>query len=156
MSSIDRREAFDLLMQLLLGDEHYRDSSAAYGGSQNDREDIEAALGRALSLFIDRPDYGFVWLAIEHERAVGAAVLGYGISVSVGAVAANLECLIVAEGQRDRGIGSALLDALAIELRGGEIARLDVTVHVDNAGAQRFYRNYGFIPTHEERMAFLL
>src|ERR1700729_2785000 len=60
MSSIDRREAFDLLMQLLLGDEHYRDSSAAYGAAQNDREDVEASLARALSLFIDRPDYGFV------------------------------------------------------------------------------------------------
>jgi ribosomal protein S18 acetylase RimI-like enzyme len=156
MASVDRREAFDVLLELLLGDDHYRASSAAYGGGQNGREDVEAALARALSLFIDRPDYGFVWLAFENGSVVGAAVLGYGISVSIGALAANLECLIVTERERGRGIGGELLDSLAVELRRIEIERLDVTVHVENAGAQRFYREYGFVPTHEERMAFLL
>jgi ribosomal protein S18 acetylase RimI-like enzyme len=167
MASVDRHEAFDVLLELLLGDDHYRASSAAYGGGQNGREDVEAALARALSLFIDRPDYGFVWLAFENGSVVGAAVLGYGISVSIGALAANLECLIVTERERgrgigpvdeerERGIGGELLDSLAVELRRIEIERLDVTVHVENAGAQRFYREYGFVPTHEERMAFLL
>jgi ribosomal protein S18 acetylase RimI-like enzyme len=156
MGSDDRREVFALFSQLVLHDDYRLDSHTAYSGKPADRAAIEAALGEALTLFVDRPDYGFVFIALENERAVACASVSYAISLSLGNVVARMQHLVVAEGQRRRGIGTALVEALAAQLRRIEITRLDVEVHVANEAAKEFYAQLGFKASREERLALVL
>ena len=95
MGSADRSDVFALLGELLKKDAYYRHSSLAYGAPQ-DAADADAALGEALTLWIDRPDYGFVWLALEDDRALACAAVSYAISASVGKVVAKLDPEILA------------------------------------------------------------
>ncbi len=156
MTSGDRHEAFALLSHLLVDDPYYRDSSEAFGGAQGDRVAVERALAEGLSLFLDRPDYGFVWIAFDGDRAVGCASVGYAISLSVGAVVAKLDYLVVAPDARRNGIGSGLLETLIAELRRAECARVDVGVHIQNAAGQHFYRDFGFVSSNEERLSLVI
>jgi GNAT superfamily N-acetyltransferase len=156
MTGGDRREAHGLLLELLTHDDYYHDSRAAYAGDKGDRAGAEAALGAALTLFLDRPDYGFVWMSFEGDRAVGCALVSYAISPALGEIVAHLEGVIVAPGQRRRGIGTQMLDALAAQLKAAEIARLDVSVNIRNAPGRAFCTTLGFEPTYEERYALLL
>ena len=156
MGSADRREAFELLSGLMLADEYYRDSSTAYSGSERTPESIEATLGAALTLFVDRPDYGFIFMAYDGARAVACASVSYAISMSLGDIVGKIEHMVVAPEDRRRGIGTALVEALIAHLRVIGMARIDVDVHVANEGAKQFYRTLGFEPSREERMALLL
>jgi GNAT superfamily N-acetyltransferase len=156
MTSGDRREAHALLIELLANDEYCRDSLAAYAGDEADREGVEAALGAALTLFLDRPDYGYVWMAFEEERAVGCALVSYAISPALGEVVANLDGVVVAAGQRRRSIGTQMIEALSGQVRAAEIARLDIAFNVRNGAAREFCVALGFLPTYEERYALLL
>jgi GNAT superfamily N-acetyltransferase len=156
MTSGDRREAHELLLDLLAGDEHYADSREAYAGDKADRAGTEAALGAALTLFLDRPDYGFVWMSFEEERAVGCALVAYAISPALGEIVANLDGVVVAPGQRRRGIGTQMIEALGEHLRAAGIARLDVSVNMRNGAAREFCIALGFLPTYEERYALIL
>ena len=85
------------------------------------RED-EAALGDALALFVDRPDYGFVWLAYDDGIPAACVSAAFAISTESGGLAASLRDLYVAEDRRRRGIGSALLATLH-----GRLDQLGVT-----------------------------
>ncbi len=152
MASEDRPSAFGLLAAFLIDDRYARDSARAYRGAVDDRIEAEAALGKALALFVDRPDYGFLWTAFDGPRAVACAPVGFSISVTAGAVVANLDYVVVAPEYRRHGIGRGLLESLATELKRMEIARIDVSVHLDNAEGRRFYAALGFEPTREERM----
>jgi ribosomal protein S18 acetylase RimI-like enzyme len=156
MGSDDRRDVFALFSQLVLHDDFRLDSQAAYSGRPPDRAAIEAALGEALTLFVDRPDYGFVFMALENERVVACASVSYAISLSLGKIVAQMQHLVVAEGQRRRGVGDALVAALVAQLRRIEIARLDVEVHVANEAAKQFFAQLGFKPSREERVALVL
>ncbi|MEA2665810.1 MAG: hypothetical protein QOI11_2754, partial [Candidatus Eremiobacteraeota bacterium] len=83
----------------------------AYALMQRFRSD-EAALGDALALFVDRPDYGFVWLAYEDGIPVACVSAAFAISTETGGLVADLRDLFVAPERRRRGIGSALLATL--------------------------------------------
>jgi GNAT superfamily N-acetyltransferase len=85
------------------------------------RED-ESALGDALALFVDRPDYGFVWLAYDDGIPAGCVSVAFAISTETGGLVADLRDLYVADDRRRRGIGSALLATLH-----GRLDQLDVT-----------------------------
>ncbi len=99
MASAERYDAFALMR-------HFRD---------------EAALGEALALFVDRPDYGFVWLAYVDERASACVSVSLCIDTETGGVAATLRDLFVLPEVRRRGLASALLVTLEARL-----AQLDV------------------------------
>jgi GNAT superfamily N-acetyltransferase len=150
MISTDRPDAFALLSTFLREDEHYLASSAAYGDGGAE------ALGAALALYDERPDYGFVWMAFEDERACGCCTVSYAISTSAGAVVARLDDAVVLPRLRGRGIGHAMLEALFAELRRAHFARVDLAVHRRNTGARRLYERLGFAPLDEERLALLL
>jgi len=156
MSSVDRRDAFAIFSELVLRDDYFLDSRGAYVGTQSGRDAAEAALGEALALFIDRPDYGFIIMAFESAKPVGAAAVSYAVSLALGKVVAKVEHLIVTENRRRAGIGSALIGELVRQLRLFGIARLDVDVHVKNQAARDFYLGLDFEPSNEERMALVL
>ncbi len=156
MTSGERPEVFKLLSEYFTGDPFYRESAPAYQGGETGRDGTEAALAAALALFVDRPDYGFIWLAFEAGRLVGCAAVGYSISLSLGRVVASLDTLVVAPAARRRGIGVELVESLVVQLQNAEIARLDVGVHQRNEGSRSFFAGLGFEPTHDERMALVL
>ena len=89
MSAATRAAAQTLLGEFLQGDAHYRASSAVYGDSGR------GALERALDLFFDHPQLGFVWLAFAEQDGAhvpaGACVVCRAISTSRGAVVAKLD-----------------------------------------------------------------
>ncbi len=96
------------------------------------RED-EAALGEALSLFVDRPDYGFVWLAYDDEAPAACVSVGFALSTETGGVMAVLRDFWVAEERRGRGIGSALLVTLHGRLDQLGVTRIEAAFPEDDA-----------------------
>ena len=150
MTSANRESALALLRSFLNEDEHYLDSSAAYGHSG------DAALHDSLDLFLNRPELGFVWLAYEEEEAIGVCVVSYAISTSIGGVVAKLDDVFIASQKRSAGAGSEMISQLKDELRSRGILRIDTGVHVRNMAGRRFYERLGFMPLNEERMAALL
>jgi GNAT superfamily N-acetyltransferase len=154
MTAATRADAEALLAEFLRADDHYLASSAAYGDGGG------AALGIALDLFLARPEVGFVWLAFAPSAQgavpVGACVVCRAISTSRGSLVAKLDDVTVASGWQGRGVGVAMLAALAGHLRGQGITRIDTACHRANAGAWRFYERLGYRPLDEERVALLL
>ncbi|MFO1313425.1 MAG: GNAT family N-acetyltransferase, partial [Burkholderiales bacterium] len=127
-----------------------RASSSAYGDGGAE------ALDRALALFLARPEIGFVWLAFDGERAVGACVVCRAISTSRGSVVAKLDDVTVHPDWQGRGVGAAMLSQLREHLRDEGMTRIDCGCHRDNEGAWRFYERLGFRPLDEERLALLI
>jgi GNAT superfamily N-acetyltransferase len=155
MTAADRAAAGRLLTAFFAEDEFYRDSSGAYGDAG------APPIAKALDMFIEKPELGFVWLAFRGEEAVGKEAVGmcvvcYAISTSLGAVVAKLDDVFIADGARGQGVGSAMLKALGQELKAANVLRIDSAVHVKNTEAARFYARAGFMPLHEERIALLL
>jgi len=150
MTAETEADAFRLINEFLREDAHYLDSSAAYGDAGPE------ALRRALSLFLSRPELGFVWLSYEGGEAVGVCVVCFAVSTSAGAVVAKLDDFYVAAGRTGRGIGSAHVEGLKEELRRAGVRRIDTSVHLDNPGARRFYERHGFQSLREERLACVL
>lgn len=155
MTAADRGAADRLLRAFFAEDEFYLESSGAYGDAG------APPIARALDMFIDKPELGFVWLAFRGDgpvgkEAVGMCVICYAISTSLGAMVGKLDDVFIAEGARGQGVGSAMLKALGDELKAAKVLRIDSAVHVRNTEAARFYARAGFKPLHEERIALLL
>jgi ribosomal protein S18 acetylase RimI-like enzyme len=154
MTASTLADAEFVLNGFLRVDPHYLASAAAYGDGG-----IEA-LRRALALFIQHPEIGFAWLAFADtggaRTAVGACVVCHAISTSRGALVAKLDDVTISDEWQGRGVGAAMLDALADHLRARGFTRIDCACHRDNAGAWRFYERLGYRPLDEERLALLL
>ena len=103
----------------------------------------ESALGDALALFVDRPDYGFVWLAYDDGIPAGCVSVSFAISSETGGLAASLHDLWVAEDRRRRGIGSALLATLHGRLDQLSVVRIEATIPPD-AALQAFFASLSY------------
>jgi len=150
MGSDDLAAAESLFLAFLQQDPHYLDVASVYGDGGAE------ALGRALRLFIDRPELGFVWMARRGGEVVGCCVACFAISTSRGALVAKLDDVNVQPGLEGQGIGGAMLASLKDELRRMGVERVDTATHFDNPGARRFYERHGFASLREERMSCLL
>ena len=150
LTAADVSDAFEMLRAFLSEDEHYLDSSKAYGdrGFQG--------LNDALDLFLEQPELGFVWMAYDDDGLAGICVVCYGISTSIGAVVAKLDDVSVKADRRGKGIGTALLEQLKEQLRKESIRRIDVAVHLDNPEARKFYEKLGVVGLNEERLACVI
>ena len=150
MGADDVGAAQELFLAFLQQDPHYLDVAAVYGDGG------APALARALALFVERPELGFVWVARQRGDVVGCCVVCYAISTSRGGLVAKLDDVNVRPGLEGRGIGSAMLAALKAELRANGVSRVDTATHLDNPGARRFYERHGFASLREERLSCLL
>jgi GNAT superfamily N-acetyltransferase len=150
MTQASAADARSLLGAFLRDDAHYRASSCAYGDGG------AAALERAIGMFLERPEVGFVWLAYANETAVGACVVCRAISTSRGSVVAKLDDVTVHRDWQGKGVGGAMLAQLREHLRGEGMTRIDCGCHRENEGAWRFYERLGFVPLEEERLALLI
>ena len=107
----------------------------------------EAALGEALALYVDRPDYGFIWLAYDDGIPAACVSVAYAISTETGGLIATLRDLWVVPDRRRRGIGSALLATLHARLDQLDITRVEAALPHDPAleafFAVRGYTNLG-------------
>ena len=106
------------------------------------RED-ESALGDALALFADRPDYGFVWLAYDDGIPAACVSVAFAISTETGGLVADVRDLYVADDRRRRGIGSALLATLHGRLDQLDVTRVEASVP-DDAGLRAFFSARGY------------
>ena len=91
----------------------------------------------------------FLLLAERDRRPVAYALIGIGgteASLVVGERVAELDSLSVLPGERSRGLGTLLLDAVDEELRRLGIAELSLAVMAGNDGAARLYERRGFVP----------
>ena len=93
----------------------------------------EALLGEALALFVDRPDYGFIWLAYDDGIPAACVSVAYAVATETGGLAASLRDLWVVPDRRRRGIGSALLVTLHARLDQLEITRVEAALPPDPA-----------------------
>lgn len=150
MTAQDLPGAFEMLSAFLAEDEHYLASSKAYGDRGPE------AIRDALELFSDHPELGFVWCAYDEDGIAGVCVISYAISTSIGALVAKLDDVSVNSNRRGKGIGTALLENLRVQLNNEGVRRIDVGVHMDNPEARRFYERLGFIPLNEERLACVI
>lgn len=150
MREADRHAAFLLFDSFLNDDPHIVAANHVYGAGGS------AALERALALFIERPEIGFVWLGFERDEAIAGCVVCYAISTSRGAIVVKLDDVTVRADHLGQGIGSKMLNALFAYLRTQGVARVDTSCHLDNADARRFYDRLGFQSLGEERLAKLL
>jgi len=144
------RQAESLFLAFLQQDAHYLAVASVYGDEGPD------ALERALQLFIEKPELGFVWMARDGGEVVGCCVICYAISTSRGSIVAKLDDVNVRPGLEGRGVGSAMMASLKDELRRIGVTRIDTATHFDNPGARRFYERHGFASLREERMSCLL
>jgi GNAT superfamily N-acetyltransferase len=90
-----------------------------------------AALGEALSLFIDRPDFGFVWLAYLDDHPAACASASLGIDTESGGLLATVRDLFVPPERRRHGIGSALLVTLQGRLKSLDVTRIEAVCGTD-------------------------
>jgi ribosomal protein S18 acetylase RimI-like enzyme len=76
-----------------------------------------------------------------------AGLLSYSVRPNLyhAGPAASIEELVVAEPQRGRGLGSALLQHLLAHLEASGCIEVSVTTLTDNEGAQRLYRAHGLV-----------
>jgi GNAT superfamily N-acetyltransferase len=103
----------------------------------------ESALSEALALFVDREDYGFVWLGYREDELVGCASVGYAISTAAGGLVALVRDLYVVPAARRSGVATALLAALTERLAGLGLAGLEIAAAGD-AGLAAFVAARGF------------
>lgn len=97
-----------------------------------------------LSLILQRPEAGRIFVAREGESVVGMVSLLNSVSTALGGPVAWLEDLIVAPAHRGRGIGSDLIEHALSYARECGLKRITLLTGAENSGAQRFYRRHGF------------
>jgi GNAT superfamily N-acetyltransferase len=103
----------------------------------------QGTLGEALALFVDRPDYGFIWLAYDDGVPAACVSVAFGISTERGGVSAQLSDIWVAADRRRRGIGSALIATLHGRL--DQLAVVQILAPIpDDASLRGFFSARGY------------
>ena len=139
MTSGTTADAFQLIGQFLREDAYYLDSRSTYG------DQGEAGLKRALALFLERPELGFVWLTPDEEKALplAACVASFAISTSSGSIVAKPDDMFVTPSQQIAASAPTHLANLKAELMRVGVGRIDTSVHARNEQARRYTR-HGF------------
>lgn len=75
---------------------------------------------------------------------IGAAVLAYRLNISAGWLFASIEDLYVRRESRRRGVGRALLEAVAERCKNRRVSYIEAQVEDDEAAA--FYSTMGYEP----------
>ncbi len=90
-----------------------------------------AALGEALSLFIDRPDFRVCLAGLPRRSSCGVRLGVAWDRYRDGGLIATVRDLFVPPDQRRNGIGSALLITLAGRLKALDVTRIEAVCGAD-------------------------
>ncbi len=93
----------------------------------------EGALGDALALFVERPDYGFVWLAYDDGIPAACVSVAFAVSTEAGGLVGSVRDMWVARDRRRRGIGTALLATLHGRLDQLGVTQVEAAFEPDDA-----------------------
>lgn len=101
---------------------------------------------RLLESFLDTPDHGLI-LVVETLPMLpqGYLIACFQFSFEYGGVCATLDELFIEPALRSRGIGTALLDRLAADVRAQGCISIDLEVAPGNARAIGLYTRHGFV-----------
>jgi len=137
----------------LLGDPDdaadYRDMLNQYASDPlgQDAPLPEPLLDKAVADLREHP-CAMPFLAYWDERPAGFATCFLGYSTFKAAPLLNIHDIAVAPDYRRRGIGSALLEAIATQAERMGCCRLTLEVREDNPAAMALYRSNGFDISH--------
>jgi len=96
-----------------------------------------------------------VFLAYEDDQPAGLAICFVGFSSFKAKPLVNVHDLAVAPQFRGRGIGGALLEAVAADARQLGCGKVTLEVRADNAKALELYRRVGFQSSQPAETLFL-
>ena len=82
-------------------------------------------LGDALNLYVEREDYGFVWLAYREDAPVGCCSVGYAIAADAGGLVALVRDIYVRPEIRRSGVATGMLAALDTRLAALPVVRIE-------------------------------
>ena len=124
-----------------------REAVVALLAAQMSEHRVGSECSRLLEVFdniLSDQRWGFILLARLGTDIVGVAYVAIILSIEHGAPVGWLEELYVRPGQRDLGIGSALLSAAINSAREAGVAALDLEVDADHRRAEALYERFGF------------
>lgn len=97
-----------------------------------------------------------LFLAVRRGAPIGYATVTHDVSTWSGRTFAHLDCLFVDDGDRGRGTGRLLFDAVLDHARSVGCYGLQWQTPAWNEGAIRFYRRTGAVNTTKERFTLPL
>jgi len=111
----------------------------------------------ALSLLINNPQRGRVFVIRDGSTLAGMVSVQVVISTACGGDVLLLEDLIVRPEYRNKGLGSVIMDNVVLFAKQHGYRRITLLTDRVNAGAQRFYKRHGFTSSDmvPYRMVFL-
>jgi GNAT superfamily N-acetyltransferase len=124
-----------------------RDTTVALLVAQMREHDIPtppARLAAAFDHVVADAGRGAILLAWEGGRAIGLAALSYAFPIEVGQRTAWLEELYVEPASRQRGVGTALLQAALETAAAAGAVAVDLEVIQGHERAERLYARFGF------------
>lgn len=98
----------------------------------------------ALKTIISDPSIGQIFVAKENETIVATVQILYTYSTALGAKAAILEDLMVAQEHRNKGIAKKLLSHVLQYCKENDIKRVTLLTDSTNKSAQKLYEKFGF------------
>lgn len=112
-----------------------------------------AAITATVATLVRRPGRGFILIARVGDRPVGVAYVAFSWTLEHGGNTAWLEELYVVPAMRGRGIGPALLDAIAERARRLGCGAIDLEVDATHSRASQLYQREGFTQLPRARWA---
>jgi GNAT superfamily N-acetyltransferase len=124
-----------------------RDATVALLVAQMREHDIPTPAARLAAAFdhvTADAARGVILLACESERAIGVAALSYAFPIEVGERIGFLEELYVEPSARERGVGTALLNAVLEAAAGAGAVAVDLEIVSGHERVERLYARFGF------------
>ena len=109
-----------------------------------------------LTLLMNRPDSGRLWVAEQAGRVIGMVSLQLLVSTAEGGFSGLLEDLVVEPAARGGGAGRALLNAVEQWAAENGLKRLQLLADRENEPALRFYGAQGWSGTRMVALRRLL
>lgn len=97
---------------------------------------------------IEHPEVGIILVLRDESIVLGMVNILYTVSTACGGRVAIVEDMVVRPEDRNRGVGSSLLEAAIERARASGCSRITLLTDRANASAIRFYERHGFAVSH--------